>query len=284
MNLTSPSQVKDWCIANGFHPNKVLGQNFLVDRNSLDAIVAAAGDVAGQRVLEIGPGLGVLTEALLAAGAEVLAVEKDTRLAGRLSEALGNPSGLLVVAADALRVDWDELLQPGFCACVSNLPYSVGTRILLDLAFRAGAPERFVLLVQSEVAERFAAPEGSPHRGQAGVWLQLDYDISAICQVPPTCFWPRPEVDSTVVRLDRHPCGLAAEERKRYFELTKLSFMHRRKQLGALLRKAAGALACSDAELSERLKKCGLDPKIRPEELSVSQWESLATVYAAATT
>ena len=109
MNLTSPSQVKAWCIENGFHPNKVLGQNFLIDQNALKAIVDAGlegerEEGMGNRVLEIGPGLGVLTEEMLKRGCEVIAIEKDPVLAARLKESLGNPEGLEVIAGDAL--DW----------------------------------------------------------------------------------------------------------------------------------------------------------------------------------
>ena len=132
MNLTSPSQVKAWCIEHDFHPNKVLGQNFLVDRNALEAIVDAAALPTGARVLEIGPGLGVLTEEMLRRGLSVTAIEKDPVLAERLAEALGNPPNLTVHAGDAL-----DLIKEGACdgfpALVSNLPYQAGTRILLEL-------------------------------------------------------------------------------------------------------------------------------------------------------
>ena len=214
MNRTSPSEVKAWCIGRGFHPNKVLGQNFLIDRNILGSIADAAGDVSGRRVLEVGPGLGVMTEELLKRGAAVTAIEKDPVLARALGEDLGAAyPALRLHCADALEVDWDALLAEGFAAFVSNLPYSVGTRILLDLALRRRAPERLVVMVQTEVAERLAAPAGSPARGQAGVWCQLHYDVSILRKVKPVCFWPRPEVDSSVVLLNRHRrCILSAVE------------------------------------------------------------------------
>jgi 16S rRNA (adenine1518-N6/adenine1519-N6)-dimethyltransferase len=133
MNLTSPSQVKAWCIENGFHPNKVLGQNFLIDRNQLVSIVDAGFEGAvpdaegGLGVLEIGPGLGVLTEEMLRRGAKVTAIEKDPVLAGRLKEALGDPPALEVIAGDALAVR----AEGRFSCMVSKLPYQAGTRILL---------------------------------------------------------------------------------------------------------------------------------------------------------
>ena len=238
MNLTSPSQVKAWCIEHDFHPNKVLGQNFLVDRNALESIVEAAALPTGARVLEIGPGLGVLTEEMLRRGFAVTAVEKDPVLAERLAEALGNPSGLTVRAGDAL-----DLIKYGSCdgfpALVSNLPYQAGTRILLELVQRTtGAPETVVVLVQTEVAERLAAGPGSKTRGLAGVWAQLDYDVQLVRAVKAACFWPRPEIGSTVVRLVRHHRNdaLTPDWRARFRQITKQAFEHRRKQLGAIFK------------------------------------------------
>ena len=164
MNLTSPSQVKAWCIENGFHPNKVLGQNFLIDRNALESIVDAAELPDGARVLEIGPGLGVLTEEMLRRGFSVTAIEKDPVLAERLATALGNPSALEVRTGDALDFIKDGSCD-GFPALVSNLPYQAGTRILLELAQRKeGAPETATVLVQTEVAERLAPQRRTSRR------------------------------------------------------------------------------------------------------------------------
>ena len=262
MNLTSPSQVKAWCIENGFHPNKVLGQNFLIDQNALKAIVDAGlenvrmfecsnrrivelsnrqtGELVN--VLEIGPGLGVLTEELLKRGCRVTAIEKDPVLAARLKESLGNPEDLEVVAGDAL--DW--LAQSNnrtfeqsnnFDVMISNLPYQAGTRILLELV-KARELKSMTVLVQTEVAERLAAKEGTKTRGLAGVWAQLDYDVKIVRKVAASCFWPRPEIGSSVVRLVRHDrnVGLAPEERDLFHRLTKQAFEHRRKQLGSIFK------------------------------------------------
>ena len=259
MNLTSPSQVKAWCIENGFHPNRVLGQNFLIDRNALEAIVdaglAGVAKDSGVAILEIGPGLGVLTEEILKRGCSVTAVEKDPVLAARLAESLGNPPNLSVVEADAL--DWISRSHPSsdrlrgslrsgdtfsipyspFAAMVSNLPYQAGTRILLELVQRREIPSMTVL-VQTEVAERLAAKEGSKTRGLAGVWAQLDYDVKIVRKVAASCFWPRPEIGSSVVTLTRHDrnVALSAKERDVFRRLTKKAFEHRRKQLGSIFK------------------------------------------------
>ena len=255
MNLTSPSQVKAWCIENGFHPNKVLGQNFLIDQNALKAIVDAGLEGLETRdlrpgddvlrlpphVLEIGPGLGVLTEEMLKRGCRVTAIEKDPVLAARLKESLGNPEGLEVIAGDALdilsRPQTSNLEPETFEIMISNLPYQAGTRILLELV-KARELKSMTVLVQTEVAERLAAKEGSKARGLAGVWAQLDYDVRIVRKVSASCFWPRPEIGSSVVRLDRHNRNLALsdEERDLFHRLTKQAFEHRRKQLGSIFK------------------------------------------------
>ena len=252
MNLTSPSQVKAWCIEHDFHPNKVLGQNFLIDQNALKAIVDAGlenrriVESANRRVgvdmnvLEIGPGLGVLTEEMLKRGCRVTAIEKDPVLAARLKESLGSPEGLTVIEGDALDDStirrFDDSAIPFDCM-ISNLPYQAGTRILLELV-KARQLKSMTVLVQTEVAERLAAGPGSKTRGLAGVWAQLDYDVKIVRKVAASCFWPRPEIGSSVVRLDRHDrnVGLSVEERDLSHRLTKQAFEHRRKQLGSIFK------------------------------------------------
>ncbi len=282
MNLTSPTQVREWCQQRAFHPNRTLGQNFLIDRNILESIVDAAGVGAGQRVLEIGPGLGVVTAELLRRGAQVVAIEKDHRLAAWLTETFGHEPRLQLHTADALEVDWDTLLATRFDALVSNLPYSVGTRILLDVATHLAAPPVMTVTVQLEVAERFAAGPGADARGQAGVWLQRNYDVSIIRVIKPTCFWPKPEISSALVRFARHDRhALSAIETRRYLELTRFAFMHRRKQLAAALRHAPADLALEPAVIQELLVACGAAPRARAEELDVAQWCALVRAWPA---
>ena len=270
MNLTSLSQVKDWCIRSGFHPNRVLGQNFLIDRNVLDAILDAAlsSPIANPQpptVLEIGPGLGVLTEGLLSRGCAVTAIEKDPVLADRLEEALGHPANLTVLKGDAL----DYIKQgrcDGFPAMVSNLPYQAGTRILIELVERFNAqPETIVVLLQTEVAERLAAKEGSKPRGLSGVRVQFDYDVQIVRKVSASCFWPRPEIGSTVVKLVRHHRNdaVGAEVRALFRRLTKQAFEHRRKQLGSIF-------------------KGLIESTARAEDLSNEDWLSLSQSLVAA--
>ena len=288
MNLTSPKDVKDWCRENGFHPSRAMGQNFLIDRNTLDAIIATSGVAEGRRVLEVGPGLGVLTQALLEAGARVTAVEKDRRLAAFLRETLAPKfPGLTLVEGDMLKQDLEALSKAvesrrepskAFEAVISNLPYSVGTRILVDLALHPLAPATFTLLLQTEVAERIAAPENHPERALLSVWLQRLYDVRSAQKIPPTCFYPRPEVDSTLlhlVRHERHP--LAPWQAAAFATLTRHAFTHRRKQLFPLLRALKKIPADALQAIFSNLQ---LDPKVRPEELSVAAWRELAIQFS----
>lgn len=273
MNRTSPSDVRAWCQARGFHPNKTLGQNFLIDRNILEAIVAETGAGEGSRVLEVGPGLGVLTEGLLQRGARVTAVEKDPALAAWLRESLCKefPDTLELREGDALEADWSTLLAQGFDAFASNLPYSVGTRILMDLLGYANAPTRLVMLVQREVADRLAAPPGSPDRGTASVWAQLDYDVRVARLVKPACFWPPPEVTSAVVTMTRHGRSTLDAPGKTFLRaLVKQVFTQRRKQLGTVLRKAPEPFRNLNPEAA------GIAPTRRAETLSLAEWEALA--------
>ena len=255
MNLTSPSQVKAWCIENDFHPNKTLGQNFLIDQNALKAIVDCGlekvkveGGERNVSVLEIGPGMGVLTEEMLKRGCRVTAIEKDPALAERLEKELKTKveveewwRNLTLLTGDALdfvsSTSTSDFNLSSFDCMISNLPYQAGTRILLELVQARTIPV-ITALVQTEVAERLAAKEGSKVRGLAGVWAQLDYDVAITRKVSASCFWPRPEIGSSVVRLVRHDRNVdfSAEERDIFHRLTKKAFEHRRKQLGSIFR------------------------------------------------
>ena len=284
MNLTSPRQVKEWCLANGFHPNKVLGQNFLIDKNALDAIIDAAGLPPGAptRVLEIGPGLGVLTEGLLQRGCRVTAIEKDPVLADRLAGSLGSPANLTVNKGDAL-----DFIAGGACDdypfLVSNLPYQAGTRILLELVQRL-SPAVMVVLVQTEVADRLVAGPGSKTRGLAGVWAQLDYDVKAVRKVAASCFWPRPEIGSTVVRLVRHHRNdnLSAAARDAFHRYTKLAFEHRRKQLGATFKNSELPEAAFELPIARTGKKESIPlARTRAEDLSNADWLAFVSAVTA---
>jgi 16S rRNA (adenine1518-N6/adenine1519-N6)-dimethyltransferase len=288
MQPIRPSDVKAWCLAHEFHPNRTLGQNFLIDSNILDAIVAAAALPSGAAVLEVGPGLGAVTQALLKAGARVTAVEKDHRLAAWIRESLGAESRMTLIEGDLLEVPLDDLLtdaaseQARFSACVSNLPYASGTRILLELCRHPRCPDTLVVTVQREVAERLAADGQAAARGQAGVWVQQNFDVTLLRTIKPACFWPRPEVASTLVSLARHHRHpLTSAERAAFDELTRHAFMHRRKQFAVTLRLAPPSLGLDPVRIETLLAQTEVAPTCRAETLTNEQWMSLARALAA---
>ncbi|MGI5867832.1 MAG: 16S rRNA (adenine(1518)-N(6)/adenine(1519)-N(6))-dimethyltransferase RsmA [Kiritimatiellia bacterium] len=284
MNLTSPRDVVALLESGGIRPNKTLGQNFLIDRNILDAIVAAADLSPDDVVVEVGPGLGALTEALMARCAKVVAIEKDAGLHQMLKERWGGDPRLELIHADALDVDLAARFATDATRLVSNLPYAVGARVVVDAATCEAAPETIVVLLQKEVGGRFIAAPGTPDRGASSIWLQQRYDISLVKTVKPSCFHPRPQVVSSVVKLVRHDrFPLDAEARAALQALTKTAFLHRRKQLAASLRDAPGGLAREPAFTRRALAACGAAETARPEELSVEQWIALSAAWRAPT-
>jgi 16S rRNA (adenine1518-N6/adenine1519-N6)-dimethyltransferase len=252
-----------------------MGQNFLVDRNVRDGIVRAAGIQADEVVLEVGPGLGVLTEALIETGARVTAVEKDNRLCEYLQKRFGPSTSFRLLAADALSLDADQLLDSGgglgrVAKMVSNLPYSVGNRVLVDIVRSRLRPQVIVVTVQQEVAERLAAKPGGHDYGKLSLWVQLDYAVEKVKTVTRTCFWPPPDVQSAVVRMTRcDRSDVADEARTAFYALTETAFAQRRKQIGPVLTRGRAA---GDRNVAEGLAAAGIDPKARPEDIQLDRW------------
>ena len=251
-----------------------LGQHFLVDEAARDAVVAAVMPAPGKRVLEIGPGGGVLTEPLLEAGAAVTAVELDDRLYARLAARLA-PRGLLLMHADFLTLDLARL-QPGPYTVVANLPYAVGTPILQRLLSWPGWTDA-VLMFQKEVALRLCARPGGPDYGvltlSTLLWARADYLID----VPNTAFRPRPRVSSGVVRLVRRPQPLVCEARQAaFFRLAKAAFAQRRKM-------AAGSLAAALSRPREQIEaafvRLGVSVTARPENIPFEAFAALTEEF-----
>ena len=269
--LTSPVQVRGILTSIGLKPSKVLGQNFLIDRNILEIILNAAELKPSDHVFEVGPGLGVLTAGLLEKAGKVTAIEKDIKLFSWLSERFAGVKNLELVHGDAL----DPALMPKRASkMVSNLPYSVASRILVELSLSAGAPELMVVTVQREVAERLAAEQGTADYGLLSVLIRLEYDITLVKKISPSCFWPSPDIFSQVVKLVKHGRFLlSAEEKKICVNTAKLAFTHRRKQFASVLEKKAGVGRKTVVALLESM---GLSAEARAEELSPANWYTLA--------
>lgn len=256
----------------GLRADKGFGQNFLVDRAVLAAIVGAAELVPGERVLEVGPGLGVLTRALLDAGAAVTSVELDARLVPVLetefSAELGraDAGGLTLVRGDALRFDLAAVGEGA--KLVANLPYNVATPIVARL-LESGRFARLVFLVQREVGERLCAAPGTPAFGALSLLVAHFGTAKAVRHVPPGAFLPAPKVTSTVIRIDTDP---AARPDPALFALIHAAFAHRRKTLVKNLQYAGTERAAAEAAVAA----VGLDPRVRAEQLGLPEFGRLA--------
>ena len=270
------SEVREFLIARDFHPSRALGQNFLVDRNILALIVRHAGIVADEHVLEIGPGLGALTGLLLDAGARVTAIEKDRRLCEYLRDIFVDRSDLELIEGDALDRDLPALLAGGIHAVVANLPYSSGSRMLVELCEAPAAPARLCVTVQQEVAERLTARPGSRPCGLLTMLCGYRFDCAMVHTISPSCFWPRPAVGSAVVVLTRTRPALPADAEAHFRACVHHAFTHRRKQLATIFAHAQEPLAMPPDACRAWLRAQGLPETARPEDLSVVHWRALA--------
>lgn len=257
-----------------------MGQNFLVDANVVTAILDGAGVTPGARVLEIGPGLGVLSREILNRGGRLTAVEKDPALSAFLAGQWEGRRDVQLICGDALEVDLDPLLCPPPEHLIANLPYSCGTRILLRILEHPGAPASMRVTLQEEVAVRICAGAGTRARSLAGVWTQRMYKASILRRVSPGCFWPRPEVASAVVRLQRREDPPPDPETERVFRgVSRCAFTYRRKKLAGALRYLPRDLRKGDAVRRAACREAGVDPEARAEALSREQWLRLAEVW-----
>lgn len=277
--LTSPAVVRDMLKQMEFHPSKVLGQNFLVDGNILDILLNCAELQSDDKVLEIGPGLGVVTEKLLRSVKQVVAIEKDSRLAKLLHERWNDIDNFELLHADALDCNIEEILTRGVNKVVSNLPYSAGSRLLIDIASAAIMPDKIVVTLQDEVAQRLAAVPGTKNYGLLSVRVQISYDVNIVKKVSNSCFWPAPKVESSIIEMTRcKSYGLDMEKTKLFRRLLKVSFAHRRKQMQGILAKQLPDMGLTQQSSGELLLKVGVSPQARPGDVSVEKWVLLANM------
>lgn len=278
--LLSPADVRGLLTAYGVRPSRALGQNFLADPNTARRIVRLAGVQAGDRVLEVGPGVGSLTLALadeVGPAGSVTALELDRHLVPVLHEVLAGRPNVRLEQGDALTVDYDTLLVDGTATMVSNLPYNVATPLIAQLLEGAPRLTRLVVLVQREVAERLAAAPGTRECGSVSVKVAFFARPKVLAVVPPTVFVPRPRVDSALVAFDRLPAPpVEVPSAARLFELARAGFAQRRKTLRQALRPLLGASA------AEVLSAAGVDPGARAEALSLEEWAALARTIGTA--
>jgi 16S rRNA (adenine1518-N6/adenine1519-N6)-dimethyltransferase len=272
--LATPSATIGVLERYGLYTRKALGQHFLVDDNVVGRIVDAAAIAPDEPVLEVGPGIGTLTVALVGAGANVVAVEFDTRLLPVLGEIEQSPGSLRVVHADAVSVDLADLVTAAGPprALVANLPYAVAATVVLRFFEELPTLERAVVMVQAEVADRMAASPGSKAYGAYTVKLALRARPAGRFPVPRSCFLPPPRVDSAVIRLDRADSGLDSALLASAVRAADAAFSQRRKTLRNSL---AAGLEVSVSEASAMLDEAGIDASLRAETLSPERFVDL---------
>jgi 16S rRNA (adenine1518-N6/adenine1519-N6)-dimethyltransferase len=281
--LLSPADLRRLATELDLHPTKSLGQNFVIDPNTVRRIVRVAALSVDDVVLEVGPGLGSLTLALLPDVARVVAVEIDPTLSRALSATVAErlpeyADRLAVVTTDALAVE--SLPGPPPTALVANLPYNVSVPVLLHLLDRMPTIRHGLVMVQAEVADRLVAPPGSRTYGvpsvKAAWWASLVRSGSVSRQV----FWPSPHVDSALVSLTRRDPPVTTATREQVFRVVDAAFAQRRKTLRAALAQWAG----SPAEAEAVLREAGVDPSSRGEALDVADFARVAAAAAVRST
>ncbi len=270
--LLGPVEIRELAELLDIQPTKKLGQNFVIDANTVRRIVKSAGVTAGETVVEVGPGLGSLTLGLLETGAAVVAVEIDKRLAAQLPTTVSKyqPEAVLtVITEDALRV---TELPDDPTVFVANLPYNVSVPVLLHFLENFPTIQRGMVMVQAEVGQRVAAGPGSKIYGSPSVKAAWYGNFSTAGQVSRQVFWPVPNVDSILVRFERHEQPGTEQERLSTFELVDAAFQQRRK----MLRQALSGVLGGSTGASDTLEAAGIAPTARGEELTVADFLAVA--------
>ncbi len=276
MPIYKPSELLSFLNRLGITPKKGLSQNFLIDGNIIRKITAAAVVQADELVLEIGPGPGSLTQALLDCGAHVVAVEMDEVLARELERIQTDPQRLDVFCSDIMKFPIQEtlkkMLKPGQKAkVIANLPYHLTTPILALLIPMHELISSLTVMVQEEVGRRMTAKAGTPEYGSLTVFLEFYSNAKYAFTVSRNCFYPSPKVDSAIIVLELRKPPLSGEQEEQFFKITRTSFGHRRKMLRASLKELY-----DPAKVTKTLEDVGLNPLARPEDLSMDEFLRLA--------
>jgi 16S rRNA (adenine1518-N6/adenine1519-N6)-dimethyltransferase len=275
MTLLGAAQIRELAAQLDLKPSKSLGQNFVIDSNVCTKIVRTAGVTSDDIALEIGPGLGSLTLALLDAAQSVIAVEIDPRLAQQLpitvAEHFERPENLTVINKDALAVN-DLPVAP--TVLVANLPYNVSVPVLLHLLEKFPTLRTGVVMVQAEVADRLAAKPGGKEYGIPSVKAAWWADVKNVGTVSRSIFWPAPNVDSKLVGFTRRETAGSEESRAKVFTIIDAAFAQRRKMLRSALSSLYGSSSAAEAILI----KAGIDPTLRGEALQIESFCKIAAV------
>lgn len=285
--ITNRAELRRWLERYEIRPSRRLGQNFLVDGAWADRIVTAVDPGPDDVVIEVGPGLGALTERLVSRAGRMVAIEVDHRLAAALRERLGGCANLEIIEQDVLAVDLAGIAtrpdEPGGgpaaggrVKLVSNLPYAITSPFLGHWLASSLAWERAVLMLQAEVVERITAGPGSKDYGALTLFVQYHAEVERLGTVPASAFWPQPEVDSAVIRLwPRAKPPVAVADPQRFFALIRAAFGRRRKGLPNALSAFPGV---SPETARRACAQAGLDPSLRPENLTLDDFARLANL------
>lgn len=282
-DIATPRRTKEIIQRHGFSFKKSLGQNFLIDQNILQKIVDAAGLDETKGALEIGPGIGALTERLARSAKCVTAVEIDQRLLPILDEVLAPYDRVRVRHGDVLKLDLKEVFAEDFAdvdkvSVVANLPYYVTTPILMKLLEDKLPLENIVVMIQKEVAERMAASPGSKDYGSLSIAVQYYSVPELVCIVPHTVFIPQPNVESAVIRLRVRPePPVRVPDEEHFFEVVQAAFAQRRKTIANNLKSRFFTKENKDA-LEPLLQSAGIEPSRRGETLSIGEFARLSTI------
>jgi 16S rRNA (adenine1518-N6/adenine1519-N6)-dimethyltransferase len=266
--LTSPKEVRALLEMLGHRPNKGLGQNYLIDANILDIIANTADIQPDESVLEIGPGLGALTERMIPRAQAVTCIEKDPTMVKYLKSRF---SDFTLVESDALDVDLDALFASGITKVAANLPYSVASRLMVDISECEHRPKLMSLTIQKEVADRLCSPAGDKHYGVLSILTGVFYKNTLVKKISPTCFLPPPKVWSAVVKMERREVPIVGDsEYPTFKKLVKHCFSQRRKQIGTILKR----MGIEPVDLI--LADAGIEHTERPEKIEIERWAKLA--------
>ncbi len=266
--LLGAARIRSVLDAHGVRPTKALGQNFVIDPNTIRKTISLAAIAPGERVVEVGPGAGSLTLGLAGAARRVIAIERDARLLPVLDEVLSGASNVEVVNADALQVDFAAL---DATSLVANLPYNIAATLVLKVLEEAPGIERLTVMVQREVGERLAAEPGAEAYGATSVLVSFFAQARVATSVSRNAFWPVPNVDSVIVVIERRPATPDVDVEV-FFRTVKAAFGQRRKTLRNALAVVAGSTDAAQAWL----RAAGIEPGRRAEDVAPADYVRLA--------
>ncbi|WP_416198880.1 MAG: 16S rRNA (adenine(1518)-N(6)/adenine(1519)-N(6))-dimethyltransferase RsmA [Sporanaerobacter sp.] len=277
--LYSPSYVKEIINKYGFSFSKSLGQNFLIDGNIVRKICEKGNINSTDNVLEIGPGIGTLTEELAIRAKKVVAVELDKNLLPILDETLGKYENVEIIHGDILKIDlpklFEEKFDGGSIKIVANLPYYITTPIITKLLEEEMDIDSILVMVQKEVAERMSASPGSKDYGSLSVFVNYYTEAEIVLNVPKTVFMPKPNVDSAIIFLKMRDEKIQLKDKEIFFKTVKASFSQRRK---TILNSLSAGLGMEKEELKAILLKCNIDPRERAENLNIEDFAKISSL------